>query len=262
MKTFFMRARVAAPALALAMAIPAVALAAPGFTDSRVALRAGPGGEYPRIMTLQRNTRVNIHGCIRRYDWCDVSMRGVRGWVPADELMLRHRGRPVRVMEYGPRIALPTLTFSFDTYWNDNYRRSEFYRDRDRYRTVWMRDQDRDGIPNRIDRDRDGDGVRNNRDRDRDGDGVRNDRDVRPNDPRVDRIDRDLDNDGIRNNRDRDRDGDGVRNDRDVRPNDPRVDRIDRDLDNDGIRNNRDRDRDGDGVRNRNDVAPNNPRRD
>src|SRR5262245_5933932 len=83
MKTFFARARIAAPALALAMAIPAVAQAAPGFTDSRVALRAGPGGDYPRIMTLDRNTRVNIHGCIRRYDWCDVSMRGVRGWVPA-----------------------------------------------------------------------------------------------------------------------------------------------------------------------------------
>jgi uncharacterized protein YraI len=249
MNSFLARARYAAPALALAMAIPAVAQAAPGYTDSRVALRAGPGGDYPRIITLQRNARVNIHGCIRRYDWCDVSVAGIRGWVPADELMFRYRGRPVRVMEYGPRISLPTLTFSFDTYWDNNYRRSNFYRDRDRYRAVWRRDMDRDGIPNQFDRDRDGDGVRNNRDR-------------RPNDPSVNRVDRDLDNDGIRNDRDRDRDGDGTPNNRDVRPNNPRVDQVDRDLDNDGVRNDRDRDRDGDGVRNRNDAAPSNPRRD
>jgi uncharacterized protein YraI len=261
MNTFLARARFAAPALALAMAIPAVAEAAPGFTDSRVALRAGPGGDYPRIETLQRNTRVNIHGCIRRYDWCDVSIGRIRGWVPADELMFRYQGRPVRVMEYGPRISLPTLTFSFDTYWDNNYRRSNFYRDRDRYRAVWRRDQDRDGIPNAFDRDRDGDGVRNNRDRDRDGDGVRNNRDPQPNNPGVNRVDRDLDNDGIRNDRDRDRDGDGVRNNRDPQPNNPRANRVDTDLDNDGVRNNRDADRDGDGVRNRRDDAPNNPRR-
>lgn len=47
-----------------------------------------------------------------------------------------------------------------------------------------MRDQDRDGIPNRYDRDRDGDGLRNDRDRDRDGDGVRNRYDSHPNNPR------------------------------------------------------------------------------
>ena len=209
MNKFLARARYDAPALALAMAIPAAAQAAPGYTDSRVALRAGPGGEYPRIVTLDRNTRVNIVGCIRRYDWCEVSMRGVRGWVPADELMFRYRGRPVRVMEYGPRMSLPTLTFSFDTYWDNNYRGSNFYRDRDRYRQVWSRDQDRDGIPNRFDRDRDGDGVRNNRD-------------PQPNSPGVNRVDRDLDNDGISNDRDSDRDGDGVRNRKDDAPSNPR----------------------------------------
>jgi uncharacterized protein YraI len=176
------------------------------------------------VTTLNRNTRVQIHGCINRYDWCDVSVRGARGWVEGDDLRLRYQGRPVRIVEYGPRIALPTLTFSFDRYWNDNYRRSGFYRDRDRYRDFARRDQDRDGVPNRFDRDRDGDGIRNNRDRDRDGDGVRNNRDQKPNNPNVNRVDRDLDNDGVRNNRDRDRDGDGVRNRNDPAPNNSRRD--------------------------------------
>lgn len=186
MKKLFGRARTLVPLVALAVAIPAIAHAAPGYTDSRVAMRAGPGYDYPRVTDLGRNTRVNIHGCIRRYDWCDVSVRGVRGWVPSDELLFRYRGRPVRVVEYGPRISLPMLTFSFDTYWDDNYRRSSFYRDRDRWRDYWRRDQDRDGVPNRVDRDRDGDGIRNNRDRDRDGDGVRNRNDPAPNNPRRD----------------------------------------------------------------------------
>ena len=184
MKNILSRARLAAPFAVLALAIPAMAQAAPGMTDSRVQLRAGPGYDYPRVTNLARNTRVNVHGCIRRYDWCDVSVRGIRGWMPADDLRLRYQGRVVRVPEYGPRIALPTLTFSFDTYWDDNYRRSNFYRDRDRWREQARRDQDRDGVPNRLDRDRDGDGVRNNRDRDRDGDGTPNRRDDRPNDPR------------------------------------------------------------------------------
>lgn len=186
MKTILARASLAASVAALTMALPAEAQAAPGYTESRVALRAGPGYDYPRVSNLGRNTRVNIHGCIRRFDWCDVSVRGVRGWMPADELYYRYQGRPVRVVEYGPRIALPTLVFSFDSYWNDNYRGSGFYRDRNRYRQVWSRDQDRDGVPNRFDRDRDGDGVRNNRDRDRDGDGVRNRNDRAPNNPRRD----------------------------------------------------------------------------
>lgn len=186
MNNIFARARTVAPLVALALAIPAAAQAAPGFTDGRVALRAGPGYDYPRVTDLGRNTRVNIHGCIRRYDWCDVSVRGVRGWVPSNDLMFRYQGRPVRVVEYGPRIALPTLTFSFDTYWTDNYRRSGFYRDRDRYREFARRDNDRDGIPNRFDRDLDNDGVRNSRDRDRDGDGVRNRNDPAPNNPRRD----------------------------------------------------------------------------
>lgn len=186
MKKMFARAGYIAPILALSVAIPTIAEAAPGFTDSRVSLRAGPGFDYPQVMRLSANTRVNIHGCIERYDWCDVSVRGLRGWVPGNELMYRYRGRPVRVMEYGPRISLPTLTFRFDSYWDNNYRRSSFYRDRMQWRERAMRDHDRDGVPNRFDRDRDNDGIRNNRDRDRDGDGVRNRNDRAPGNPRID----------------------------------------------------------------------------
>jgi len=174
------------PALALAFALPIAAQAATAITDGRAVLRAGPGNDYPRVDTIRGKMRVNVHGCIARYDWCDVSMGRMRGWMSGDDLTMLHRGRTVRMHDYGPRMSIPTVTFRFDSYWDNNYRTSGFYRERDNYRRLGIRDQDRDGVPNAFDRDRDGDGVRNNRDNDRDGDGVRNRNDPRPNNPRVD----------------------------------------------------------------------------
>jgi hypothetical protein len=92
-----------------------------------------------------------------------------------------------------PAIAREAFTFSFDTgavafaysdgYWDRdrqwhswrNAREAREYRARysQQYRNKrhtrernqgWRGDQDRDGIPNRVDRDRDGDGVSNRRD--------------------------------------------------------------------------------------------------
>lgn len=181
-----MKLRFIVPVLAAAMAISAVAEAATGYTTERLNVRAGPGRDYPTIDTVRRDTKVTVHGCLRRYDWCDVSKGRMRGWVDGDSLVIPYRGRRVGMIEYGPRIQMPIISFNFDSYWDNNYRRASFYRERASWRERWQnwaRDQDRDGVPNRFDRDRDGDGVRNNVDRDRDGDGVRNNRDDAPNNP-------------------------------------------------------------------------------
>jgi uncharacterized protein YraI len=176
------------PALAVALLGPVAAHAERAYTTTTLALRAGPGSEYPRLERIPRDMRVEVHGCLDRFDWCDVSYRGTRGWLDGEALVVRSEGRRSRVTEYWPRARGPIVTFSFDSYWDNNYNRRSFYRDRDDWRNRsrgWRgRDQDRDGIPNRFDRDQDGDGVRNDRDRDRDGDGVRNNRDSRPNNPR------------------------------------------------------------------------------
>ncbi|MCC6912719.1 MAG: hypothetical protein IT566_03360 [Rhodospirillaceae bacterium] len=55
MKNILARARFALPLAALALALPAAAQAAQGFTDGRVALRAGPDNDYPRVTTRNRN---------------------------------------------------------------------------------------------------------------------------------------------------------------------------------------------------------------
>jgi len=207
-----MKMKLALPLLAATLFASAVAEAAVGYTTSRETMRAGPGRDYPAIDTIGRQTRITVHGCIDRFDWCDVSRGRTRGWIDGSSLVIPYQGRRVRVMEYGPRLQLPTLTFSFDTYWDSHYRRAGFYRDRDSWRDrsrnwTGRRDQDRDGIPNAFDRDRDGDGVRNNVDN-------------RPNIPNR-AAQADQDRDGVPNARDRDRDGDGRPNNRDDSPNNP-----------------------------------------
>lgn len=123
---------------AAARVLPAAAFAAvPGFAVSDVDLHAGPGGVYPVVDTLPAGARVRIDGCIGRYAWCNVSWRGIWGWVPADELQALYRGRRVVVLDYGPEIGLPIIGFSVDTYWNRHYRHRGFYariRDFDRGR--------------------------------------------------------------------------------------------------------------------------------
>ncbi len=181
-----MKIRYALPLLSAAMTVSAVAQAATGYTTERLNLRAGPGRDYPTIVSIGRNAKVTVHGCLNRYDWCDVSKGRTRGWVDGSSLAIPYQGRRVGVVEYGPRVRVPVLTFSFDNYWDNHYRRAAFYHDRDNWRERWRnwtRDQDHDGVPNRLDRDRDGDGVPNRVDRDRDGDGVRNNRDNAPNNP-------------------------------------------------------------------------------
>ncbi len=149
--------------LGAAMLVPALAKAEVAFTSDSMIVRAGPGHDYPRIDRLPPNMRVRLYGCIDRFDWCDVSFGGIRGWVDGERLFVPYQGRRVRVIEYGPRLSLPLVSFGFDSYWDEHYRRHGFYRERDHWRS--FRDRDHDGVPNRFDRDRDGDGVPNRFDR-------------------------------------------------------------------------------------------------
>ena len=204
MKKFFL-----ATVLGAALMVPAAANAAVAYLTNPTSLRAGPGRDFPRLDRLPPNARVELYGCVDRFDWCDVRFGRVRGWIDGDNLYVPWQGRRVRVMEYGPRLSLPVISFRFDNYWNDHYRGRPFYRERDRFRA--FADRDRDGIPNRVDRDRDGDGVPNRFDRN-------------PNNPNVRPRGGDEDRDGVPNRFDRDRDGDGTPNRRDARPDNPRRD--------------------------------------
>jgi uncharacterized protein YraI len=127
-------------------------------------MRAGPGTRYPIITTIPEGRNVEVYGCLSDYDWCDVAWRGNRGWVFTDYLEYYYRNQPRPVMEWGPRIGLPIITFSFGDYARRHYREMPWYADRDRW-VRWDRDRRGDYMD-----DDDDDEVRSYRERSRDSD--------------------------------------------------------------------------------------------
>ena len=120
-------------ALAIA-ATPALALAEDAFTMQQTDLFAGPDSGYPQVASLPANTEVGVAGCLSDWSWCDVSFSNQRGWVWAGDLGYPYEGRRVAIIEFGPRLRLPAVTFSLNTYWDEHYRSRPFYRERN----VWV----------------------------------------------------------------------------------------------------------------------------
>ena len=116
---------------------PNLASALTAKTAESTKLRAGPAFDFPVVDRIPDDVKVRVHGCVRAYRWCDISWRDARGWVPGDELAYLYHERYVPVVEYGPRIGLPIVVFSFDAYWDNHYRGRPWYGERTRWRTVW-----------------------------------------------------------------------------------------------------------------------------
>jgi len=117
------------------------------YTMRRVWMRAGPDYDYPTLRRIARGARVNVYGCLRDWNWCDVDYRSDRGWVPASDLSADYRGRRQGFGSIAPYLGLGVLPFLFDDYWNDHYRGRPFYNQRDRwqrhyresYKPIWGR---------------------------------------------------------------------------------------------------------------------------
>ena len=116
----------AATAAIALCAMPALALAETAYTSSGVNMRAGPDTYYPRVSYLPAGEEVEVVGCIDDWTWCDVIAYDERGWVAADFLEYPYDGRTVFIPEYGPRLGLPILSFSFG-YWDRHYRNHSWY---------------------------------------------------------------------------------------------------------------------------------------
>lgn len=136
-----------AAAVTSLVVVPNLASALSAVTTGSTDLRAGPAFDFPVVDQIPSDVRVNVHGCVRAYRWCDVSWRDARGWVPGEELAYLYQGQRVTIVEYGPRIGLPVVVFSFDTYWNRHYRSRSWYGERARWRTVWRDREGGEGSP-------------------------------------------------------------------------------------------------------------------
>ena len=111
-----------------------MAHAADGKLASAVQLRAGPDAKYPSVTRLAKGLSVEVHGCLKTWDWCDVSWRGDRGWVEASAINTRADQR-LPVSQVGPQLGVPEVTFQLNSYWDKNYNKSSWYGDRD----TWSR---------------------------------------------------------------------------------------------------------------------------
>lgn len=114
--------------------LPGVALAqSQAYTNGPVNLRAGPARDYPLVSQLPGGVPVTVMGCISGYSWCDVALPNLRGWVYAGRLSYPYQGNNVPILNYGPTIGLPIVTFAIGSYWGSYYRNRPWYGERDRW---------------------------------------------------------------------------------------------------------------------------------
>jgi uncharacterized protein YraI len=123
----------AAALLAAPLAASAQQAYALGGTD----IFAGPGGDYPVVARVAPGVRLRINGCLADWQWCDVSFGPNRGWAYAGQLGYTYYNNRVPVIEYGPRLALPVITFSLGSYWDRYYRGRPWYHERSNWERHW-----------------------------------------------------------------------------------------------------------------------------
>lgn len=112
-------------ATALAGAATA-ASAQQAYTTDDAGMRAGPGMRYPLVRVVPGDAVVYIHGCLRNWDWCDVSWRRSRGWVFSDDLEGIYRNRRIAFDRWRGNVEVPFVTFGFG-YWDRYYRDRPWY---------------------------------------------------------------------------------------------------------------------------------------
>jgi uncharacterized protein YraI len=119
--------------VAMLLPVPAQAARPNGYPVTNVNLRAGPGTDYPVIVTVPGRAPIAILGCLADYTWCDVVFQNARGWMRSIYLQGFYQGYYYGLRDYAPRLGYPVVAFDINAYWNSNYRKRPFYADRARW---------------------------------------------------------------------------------------------------------------------------------
>ena len=115
--------------LAFGTAEAAVAQQPNAYPLSNVNLRAGPGTDYPVIVTVQPQAPISILGCLGDYTWCDVTFGYSRGWMKSIYLSGLYQGYYYPLRDYAPRLGYSVIDFDINKYWSAYYRDRPFYQD-------------------------------------------------------------------------------------------------------------------------------------
>lgn len=126
------------PLALVAALLPAAAQAQTVLIAEPIQLYAGPAPDFPILMTLSPGMEARLFGCLPDYQWCDVRLSfGARGWVFAGGLYYPWMGNSVPILQYGPTLGIPLISFFIGDYWGAHYRRQPWYGERERWQERW-----------------------------------------------------------------------------------------------------------------------------
>jgi uncharacterized protein YraI len=80
-------------------------------TATDMAVRSGPGSQYPTVGMATRGSEATLDGCIEDSRWCRVDVNGMRGWVYAQYLNVEQNGNTLVVEEHRDDLGVPTITY-------------------------------------------------------------------------------------------------------------------------------------------------------
>jgi uncharacterized protein YraI len=98
-----------------------------GYPIADVNLRAGPGTDYPVLLTVPADAPITILGCLEDYTWCDTVYEDSRGWMSSVYLAGYYDGEYYLLKDYAPDLGYQTVTFDVALYWDTYYRDQPFY---------------------------------------------------------------------------------------------------------------------------------------
>lgn len=116
-----------------AFGIAAGAAAQVAYTTQAANMRAGPDREFPLVAWIAPNTPVQVFGCVDGWRWCDVQWGPNRGWIYAGFLAYTWNSQPTIILQGGPVLGLPLVTWSIGPYWDSYYRNRPWWGNR----TYW-----------------------------------------------------------------------------------------------------------------------------
>jgi len=113
-----------------ALCLSATASAQVAFTTQATNMRAGPDRDFPLVAWIGPNTPVQVFGCVNGWRWCDVQWGPNRGWVYAGFLSYTWNNQPTIILQGGPVLGLPLVTWSIGPYWDNFYRNRPWWGNR------------------------------------------------------------------------------------------------------------------------------------
>lgn len=115
------------------------AAAQTAITTEAVTVRAAPDRHFPPVTWLLGGASVTVVGCVESWRWCDVTAGRDRGWVYTRYLAITSGGSTVTILNDGPGLGLPMVTFSLDPYWDSNYRGRPWFSKQPYWQNRWQR---------------------------------------------------------------------------------------------------------------------------